>query len=98
MKPYISALSAIALFAFAGPALAADVSGKIQEINEEARTIMLEDGSSYQLGQGIALDGLSIGQEVTLSVEDENGRMVAQDVEPSAAPDPAPADDYAPAE
>jgi len=98
MKPYIGALSAIALFAFASPALAADVSGKIQEINEDARTIILEDGSSYQLGQGVALEGLSIGQEVTLSVEDEDGRMVAQDVEPSASPEPAPADDLAPAE
>ena len=98
MKPYIGALSAIALFAFAGPALAADVSGKIQNINEEARTIILEDGASYQLGQGVALEGLSVGQEVTLSVEDENGRMVAQEIEPSASPGSAPADDYSPAE
>jgi hypothetical protein len=90
MKRYIGALSAIALFAFAGPALAEDVSGKIQDLNEEARTITLEDGSSYQLGSGVSLEGLSIGQEVTLSVEEEDGQMVAQGVEP-ASPEAAPA-------
>jgi hypothetical protein len=98
MKRYIGPLSALALLAFAGPAIAADVSGKIQEIDEEARTIILEDGSSYQLGQGVALEGLSVGQEVTLSLEDEDGKMVAQDVEPATSPEPAPADESAPSE
>ncbi len=101
MKRYIGALSAVALFAFAGPAIAEDVSGKIHEINEEAKTITLEDGSSYQLGAGVDLEGLSIGQEVTLSVEDEDGQMVAQDVEPAepaASMESETFEDTAPAE
>lgn len=85
MKTTIGALSAIALFAFAGTALAEDVSGEIQSIDEEARSITLDDGMTYQLGEGVSLDALSEGQNVTLSLEEENGQKVAQDVEADAA-------------
>lgn len=80
----IGAFSAIAMLAFAGPALAEDVSGKIQSIDEQARSITLDDGMIYQLGEGVSLDALSEGQSVTLSIEDENGQRVAQDVEADA--------------
>lgn len=80
----ISALSAIALFGFAGTAVAEDVSGNIQSIDQQANSITLDDGMTYQLGEGVSLDALSEGQSVTLSLEDENGQKVAQDIQADA--------------
>jgi len=80
----ISALSAIVLFGFAGTALAEEVSGKIQSIDQQADSITLDDGMTYQLGEGVSLGAFSEGQNVTLSLEDENGQRVAQDIQADA--------------
>lgn len=80
----IGALSAIALFGFASTALAEEVSGKIQSIDQQANSITLDDGKTYQLGEGVSLGALSEGQNVTLSLEDENGQRVAQDIQADA--------------
>jgi maltose-binding protein MalE len=96
MKKTIGALSAIALFAFAGSALAEEVSGKIQSLNEDARSITLDDGMTYQLGEGVSLQEFSEGQNVTLSLEEENGQKVAQDIEADASAGAAADADMAP--
>jgi maltose-binding protein MalE len=96
MKKTIGALSAIALFAFAGAAIAEEVSGKIQSINEDARSITLDDGMTYQLGEGVSLGQFSEGQDVTLSLTEEDGQKIAEDVEADGAAGAAADADMAP--
>lgn len=89
MKKMIGALSAVALFASAGLALAADeVSGKIQSIDEDARSLTLDDGMTYHFAEGVSFQDFSVGQDVTLSLEEVDGEKVAQHIE-AAEPEAA---------
>lgn len=83
MKNLIAALTAVAFLGVAGAALADEAKGKIQAVDPTARTIQLEDGSMYTVAEGVALDALTPGTEVTVSFEEKDGAKTATEVKPA---------------
>lgn len=80
MKTLLGAVSALALIA--GTAMAAEqkVTGTIESLDEEQMTIMLDTGQSFELTEDLWLEGLAVGDEVTVSYEEENGELRAMEV------------------
>ncbi len=83
MKPIIGAVSAIALIASVGMAAADETTATVEQVDETMRTITLDDGNTYELQEGVNIEGIFPGQEVTVSYEEENGDYVASSVEPA---------------
>jgi hypothetical protein len=61
-------------------ALAADMEGKVQAVDTAERTLTLENGTKVWLSEGVAIDGIKEGSEVTVSYEDKDGKPVATTV------------------
>lgn len=80
MKPFIGALSAFALFASVGIASAEEATGTLESVDQTMRTITLDDGTTYQVQEGVMIDTLIPGQEVTVSYEEQDGDYVAHTV------------------
>ena len=83
MKNLITVLATVLFLGSAGAALADEAKGKIQAVDPAARTIQLEDGTVYTVAEGVALDTLKPGTEVTVSFEEKNGAKTATDVKPA---------------
>lgn len=83
MKKILGALSALALFAFLASASAGEVSGMIESIDQAQGTFVLDEGSTFTLGEGVSMEGLSPGDEVSVSYEEENGKRIATGVVPA---------------
>jgi hypothetical protein len=69
------ALTLLLTVAVAG-AWAADVEGKIQQVNMTDRMIVLDDGTQLYLAEGLQMDTLREGARVKASFEDRDGRKV----------------------
>lgn len=80
MKKVLATLAAAALMTSAAVALADESSGKIMMIDPATKTLTLEDGTVYELSEGVAIQDLRPGQEVTVSYEVEGGKNVADSV------------------
>ena len=61
-------------------ALAADMEGKVQAVDTGERTLTLENGTKIWLSEGVAIEGIKEGSEVTVSYEDKDGKPVATTV------------------
>lgn len=83
MKNLLAVLTAVLFLGSAGAALADEAKGKIQAVDPAARTIQLEDGSIYTVAEGVALDALQPGSEVTVMFEDQAGTKTATSVTPA---------------
>lgn len=84
MKRHIGTLSAIALFLSVGLANAAgQATGKIKEINEAERTMVLYDGTKFEVYQAVSLEGLSPGKEVSVSYAQDGDRKIANEIRAS---------------
>lgn len=83
MTKLLAALTAVLFLGAAGAALADEAKGKIQAVDPTARTIQLEDGSTYTVAEGVALDALTPGSEVTVSFEEKDGMKTATEVKPA---------------
>jgi hypothetical protein len=77
MRKLFTALSGAALLLAVGIANAEDVQGTIKEINISEGWVLLEDGTQYVLAEGVAMEGLKAGDEVTVSYEMKEGENVA---------------------
>jgi len=62
--------------------LAADMEGKVQAVDTGERTLTLENGTKVWLSEGVAIEGIKEGSEVTVSYEDKDGKPVATTVTP----------------
>ena len=81
MKKFIAPFAALA-FAFSIAAAHADeASGKIAAV--DGSTLILEDGTTFTISEGMSTEGLEPGTEVTVSFEEQDGQMVATEVAPS---------------
>ena len=60
--------------------LAADMEGKVQAVDTNERTLTLENGTKVWLSEGVAIEGIKEGSEVTVSYEDKDGKPVATTV------------------
>ncbi len=83
MKNVIAVLTAVLFLGSAGAAFADEAKGKIQAVDPTARTIQLEDGSMYTVAEGVALDALTPGTEVTVAFEEKDGTKTATEVKPA---------------
>lgn len=65
------------------PALTAEVTGVVKEVNERGNTVILEDDTVYVLPATFSPDVLLPGQTVTITFDlDANGQNVASEIAP----------------
>jgi len=83
MRKLLPVLAATAFLGFAGSALADEATGRIQAIDPASGTLMLEDGTLFTVSEGVAIDTLQPGTEVTVSYEEMDGKKEATSVTPS---------------
>ena len=63
-------------------ALAADMEGKVQSVDTGERTLTLQDGTKVWLSEGVAIDSIKEGADITVSYEEKDGKPVATSVTP----------------
>ncbi len=81
MNKLIAPFAALA-FAFSIAAAHADeVAGKLAAA--DSTTLVLEDGTTFTIGEGVSMEGLEPGTEVTVSYEEQDGNLIATEVAPS---------------
>lgn len=83
MRKTLGAIVALALIGLANAAFAGEASGTIVDTDMQTRTIRLDDGSTYMLSEGVALESLRPGMEVTVSYEEKDGQNTATEVKPA---------------
>lgn len=72
-------MGVLALWAVSG--WAAEMEGKIQTIDTSDRTIVLDNGTTLSVSEGVSLDTLKQGTDVKVSYEERDGKNVATSVE-----------------
>jgi hypothetical protein len=83
MRKTLAVLSVLSILGSAGAALAEEAMGKIQAVDPATRTLTLEDGNSFVLGEAVAIDSLQPGSDVTVSYEEKDGQKTATQVTPA---------------
>jgi len=78
MNKFVAPLAALAFVFSAGIAMADEAAGKITAVDEQ--TLILEDGTTFTIGEGVSTEGLEPGTEVTVSYEEKDGQMVITEV------------------
>lgn len=77
MRKLLTALSGLALLLAVGIANAEDAKGIVKEINITEAWVLLEDGTQFALAEGVTMEELKAGDEVTVSYEMKEGKKVA---------------------
>ena len=80
MRKLVTALSGLALLLVVGIANAEDAKGIVKEINISEAWVLLEDGTQFVLAEGVTMEELKAGDEVTVSYEMKEGKKVATSV------------------
>ena len=83
MNKLIASFAAIAFVCSIAIAQADATGGKIATVDPAAGSITLEDGTTFTIAEGVSMEGLEPGTEVTVSYEDQDGTLVATEVAPS---------------
>ena len=78
MRRLLATVAALTMLGMAGIASAADMSGKIAAVDQS--TIVLENGTTLVIGEGVSIDGLQPGMNVMLSYEEQDGQRVVTGV------------------
>ncbi len=83
MNKFIAPFAALA-FAFSiATAYADEAAGKVAAVDPAAGSITLEDGTTFTIAEGVSMEGLEPGTEVTVSYEEQDGQLIATEVAPS---------------
>jgi Protein of unknown function (DUF1344) len=85
MKKLIPTLAGLALISFLGVAHADEAAGKIKQIGEDQSWFTLESGVKFSLAEGVSLEELKAGDEVTVSYSAEEGKNMATGIAKKAA-------------
>jgi Cu/Ag efflux protein CusF len=81
MNKLVAPFAALA-FVFSGAIAHADeTAGKVAAV--DSSTLILEDGTTFTIGEGMSMEGLEPGTEVTVSYEEQDGQLIATEVAPS---------------
>jgi hypothetical protein len=83
MKKVLGATLAMMLGLGVAGAGAEEVAGKIKSVDTAVRVIILDDGSTIWIAEGVAMDHLQEGKSVKASYEEREGKKVATNVEVS---------------
>ncbi len=81
MNKFIVPFAALAFLFSAAAAHADEAAGTVASVDSE--TLILEDGTTFTIGEGVSMEGLAPGTEVTVSFEEQEGEKVATEVTPS---------------
>jgi len=81
MNKLIAPFVGLAFVLSAATAFADEAAGKITTVDSE--TLILEDGTTFTIGEGVSVEGLEPGTEVTVSYEEKDGQMVIMEVAPA---------------
>ncbi len=76
MKRFLAAAAATALFASASSAFAEDAVGTIEIVAPAEGIIILDDGQTYNLTDGVSVEGLQPGDSVTVSFEVQDDKKL----------------------
>ena len=81
MRLFIGSAAALLLSVAVGVSAASEeASGTVEEIDETERTITLDDGTTYYLQDGVMLEDISVGHDVTVAFEEQQGDRIAHEV------------------
>jgi Cu/Ag efflux protein CusF len=83
MNGFRIAAAAIALMAASAIAQAAETTGTIEDIDPNGRTMMLDDGVTYQLDEAVDAEGLKTGDKVMVTYEQADGKIMVSAVSPA---------------
>lgn len=81
MKKFLAPVAALAFVFSAAIAHADEAAGKVAAI--DSWTLILEDGMTFTISEGVSTEGLEPGTEVTVSYEEQDGKLVATEVAPA---------------
>ena len=79
----LAPLSAVGILLLAMTANAGEVVGLLASVSTDQGQIILDSGEAYMLGEGVSLEGLEPGMPVIVNVEEQDGQLVAVDVQPA---------------
>ncbi len=80
MKKLLGVLVAVAVIGTAGISGAEEATGTVEGIDLQSRMIILDDGTVFAVSEGIALETLRPGSEVTVSYEETDGQKLVNDL------------------
>ncbi len=81
MNKLVAPFAALAFVFSVAIAHADEAAGKIAAA--DSSTLILEDGTTFTIGEGVSMEGLDPGTEVTVSFEEQDGQLIATEVAPS---------------
>jgi hypothetical protein len=80
MKSLTSALALVAALAFAGAAASQEMSVTIKSYDPAKRTIIVEDGTTYTIEEGVTVSQLKAGSKAKLMITEKGGKKVVTKV------------------
>ena len=83
MNKLVAPLAALAFVFSVAVAQAEETGGKVAAVDMSTGSLMLEDGTTFIIAEGVSMDGLEPGTEVTVSFEEQDGQLIATEVAPS---------------
>ena len=83
MNRFVAPLAALAFVFSVAVAQAEETGGKVAAVDMSTGSLMLEDGTTFIIAEGVSMDGLEPGTEVTVSFEEQDGQLIATEVAPS---------------
>jgi hypothetical protein len=84
MRTIFVTLAAGAILGFATTAFAAEATGTIKTIDMSKHSLTLNNGSTYDVAKDVKLDGLKVGEKVTLTYSQSGKAMDATAIKPAA--------------
>jgi len=85
MRTFLATITGLSMLALASVASAADATGKISAIDSENQQVTLDNGMSFTLSEDASIEGLKVGDEVTVTYEQQEGQNVASQLAPAQA-------------
>ncbi len=80
MKKLLAPLTALAFVFSVAVAQAEEAGGKIAAVDSYAGTLVLQDGTTFTIAQGVSMEGLQPGTEVILSFEEQDGKLIVTEI------------------
>ncbi len=81
MNKLVAPFAALAFVFSVAIAQADETAGKVAVV--DSSTLILEDGTTFTIAEGVSMEGLEPGTEVTVSYEEQDGNLIATEVAPS---------------
>ena len=83
MNKLVAPFTALAFVFSVAIAHADETAGKVAAVDPTSGSLILEDGTTFTIAEGVSMDGLEPGTEVTVSFEEQDGQLIATEVAPS---------------